>query len=102
MHNVSSNVSNPPVCKYISITEYDKELAYAESCFGNGVADYVSGDVESPTGHYYRVECNVIVTDSYGFTCLYAYSSIDKARQAVDYLDSRYEQWLSNNDEGSF
>lgn len=61
-----------------------------------GSADEVGGDVEAPTGHYYRVDHSVVVTDSQGFHTTYEFATNESASAWVAQLDSEYNDWCDH------
>lgn len=67
-----------------------------EEIYMDGCADEVSGDVESPTGHFYRVGSQVVVTDSQGFSDVTDYDSEVEAEWAFQELDESYRAGGSN------
>jgi len=64
-----------------------------EDTYMNGFANEVSGDVEAPTGHFYRVERWIVTTDSQGFRDLWPFDSPAEARKEFQLLDEAYSKW---------
>jgi hypothetical protein len=64
----------------------------------NGTYDDVSGDVESPTGHFFRIERWIVVTDSQGFRHLEPYPNEEQAKKAFEKLDNEYAEWSDENE----
>lgn len=70
-------------------------LEQCEEVYCDGFADEVSGDVESPIGHFYRVHNCIVVTDSQGFSDLTEYRNESEAIGAFRELDESYSAWCS-------
>ena len=85
-------LSNMPSLRH---THTLKEL---EEFYGNGFTDEVSGDVESPTGHFYRVGIQIVVTDQFGFNYVSAYRSAMLASLAFAKMEEEYSSWLGGQD----
>ena len=75
-----------------------ERLAWCEAAFMDGTADEVSGDVEAPTGHFYRVENFMVLTDSQGFKYLGIHSTVALAEQHFQSLNTEYGDWLGDTD----
>lgn len=73
-------------------------IEMCEEIYGNGFADEVSGDVEAPTGHFYRVHNCVVVTNSNGFSDLTEYPNESEAIGAFEALDESYSAWCDDDD----
>lgn len=71
-------------------------LAACEAFYGHGFADAVGGDVESPTGHFFRVHRWIVVTDSQGFADLEAFDSEGEAVARFATLESMFSDWLAD------
>lgn len=74
-------------------------LQCCETIYLNGFSDDCSGDVDCPTGHFYRVARWIVETDSHGFSYLTAFI---KESQAVEYFeacDREYAAWSDEGDE---
>jgi hypothetical protein len=69
-----------------------------EAFYGHGFADQRSGDVESPTGHFYRVHRWVVTTDSQGFNEVAEFDSEAEARERFSTLDDEYSEWGSDDE----
>ena len=70
-----------------------------ESVFLDGMADSVSGDVEAPTGHFYRVNAGIVITDSRGFHYGYLYANEADAMRVFDILEAEYVDWCGADTE---
>jgi hypothetical protein len=68
-------------------------LEALEAFYGNGFADEVSGDVDSPVGHFYRVDRWIVSTDSRGFRDVWNYANIAEAKREFQLLDEEYSKW---------
>lgn len=68
-------------------------LDACEAFYGHGVTDEVSGDVEAPTGHFYRVDRWIVTTDSQGFRELDEYETAELAAAVFAERDSTYRAW---------
>jgi hypothetical protein len=68
-------------------------LAALESFYMDGVADDVDGDVESPLGHFYRVDRWIVVTDSQGFHDVRTYANVDEAKSEFAKLQQEFDRW---------
>jgi hypothetical protein len=64
-----------------------------EEIYGNGMTDEMSGNVEAPTGHFYRVESQIVVTDTQGFRSLFNFRNEDEAKAAFTKQDKEYSSW---------
>jgi hypothetical protein len=64
-----------------------------EAFYMHGVADEVSGDVESSLGHFYRCHRWIVVTDNYGFKDLQTFDT--EAEAEIDFR-SRAEEYCQN------
>ena len=71
----------------------ESTLAVLEEIYMNGCADEVSGDVDAPSGHFYRVGRYIVFTDSQGFRNLFSYATTDLAKQDFEYYDREYARW---------
>lgn len=69
-----------------------------EAFAGNGSADEVSGNVESPTGHFFRVDRWIVVTDSQGFRDVQTYDTESEAEVAFRSMDEEYIQWAGDDE----
>ena len=72
--------------------------AQLEEIFMNGFADEVSGDVESPMGHFYRVENQIMFTDSQGFSEVSNFKNEETAQKAFMEIDVEYSSWKSGQE----
>lgn len=77
-----------------ALTIFALEFIYMDGC-----ADQVSGDVEAPTGHFYRVGRQIVDTDSRGFHNYNSYTTEAEAEAEFDRLDNLYSEWLGDDDE---
>lgn len=77
----------------------DTILAACEEWYHNGFAEEVSGDVDAPTGHFYRVNRWIVLTDSQGFQDVFPFDTTEEAEKAFDTLDKEYGEWLGEEDE---
>jgi hypothetical protein len=64
-----------------------------EAFYMNGCADEVSGDVEGPTGHFYRVSRWIVTTDSQGFKSVDGWPNVMAAEKAFGDADCEYREW---------
>src|SRR5687768_12244933 len=76
-------------------------LEACEAFYMNGFADQVSGDVESPHGHFYRVHRWIITTDNYGFHDIYTLDDEDEAIRVFESWEKTYDEWLGDDDDAS-
>jgi hypothetical protein len=74
-------------------------LQACEAYYMSGTPDDQSGDVEAPTGHFYRVDRWIVTTDSRGFRDLQAFPSELEAIDVFTALDDEYAAWGSDTDE---
>lgn len=63
-----------------------------EAYYMNGCYDEIGGDVESVTGHYYRVERWIVVTDNQGFKELEAFHNEVLAHKAFEEREREYDK----------
>jgi hypothetical protein len=68
-------------------------LAWAEEHFMNGMADEVSGNMDAPTGHFYRVERWIVTTNSQGFSDIDEYADWFTAHCEFESRDEKYGEW---------
>jgi hypothetical protein len=76
-------------------------LTVREACeayYMSGFADEESGDVEAPTGHFYRVGRYLVTTDSQGFHSWDRYATERDAETAFGDADCEYAEWLGEED----
>jgi hypothetical protein len=64
-----------------------------EAYYMNGTYDDITGDVESPYGHVYRLERWLVTSDSQGFTYVSTYETDEEAKKAFDHIDWEYSRW---------
>lgn len=64
-----------------------------EANYYNGNYDDIGGDVEAPTGHYYRIERWIVVTDSQGSRTVHTFDTIEEAEEKVEELENEYCTW---------
>lgn len=74
---------------------HEGTLKVLEEIYMNGMADEVSGDVDAPSGHFYRVGRYIVFTDSQGFRNLFSYQTTDLAKQDFEYYDREYSRWCN-------
>lgn len=67
-----------------------------EACYMNGFYDDMSGEAQSPTGHFYRIERWIVVTDNYGFSEVLSYYNDAKAKEAFELMENDYLYWLGD------
>lgn len=63
-----------------------------EAYYMNGVYDDIGGDVESSTGHYYRVDRWIVVTDNQGFKECNEFHTLELAEKAFTELEQQYNK----------
>lgn len=73
--------------------ETDSLLDACEEIYMNGFADRVSGDVESPQGHFYMVGRWIVVTDDRGFHNLLSFEDDREADSRFDEIETGYASW---------
>jgi hypothetical protein len=73
-------------------------LAELENLFMNGFADDETGDVDSPTGHVYRVGRWLVHTDSSGFHTVFPYTAEADATEAFARIDTEFSEWMNDAD----
>lgn len=81
---------------HIEVRKPESWLDYCEEVYGTGFADELSGDVEAPTGHFYRVGRHIVVTDSQGFKYLSDHGSVGKAQSFFSELEDQYDAWVED------
>lgn len=77
----------------LSTSGIESVLEACEEFYGSGFADSVSGEVESPTGHFYRVHRWIVQTNSEGFTELNTFDSEYEAIKEFEILERDYCAW---------
>jgi hypothetical protein len=65
-----------------------------EEVYMNGFADDVTGDVDAPTDHVYRVDNCLVTTDSLGFHYVVWYATSMVAEAVFADIDSEYAEWV--------
>lgn len=91
----------------ISLVEenfHEKVTTVLQACevfYLNGAADEVSGDVDCPTGHFYRLKRWIVFTDNIGTQTLINLGSEEAAKVAFDNLDKEYGEWLEEENEST-
>lgn len=73
-------------------------LDACEELYLHGFPDEVTGDVDSPTGHVYRIDRWIVTTDSYGFHEIDEYEVEADAKIAFEGYDYDFERWEGNDD----
>lgn len=71
-------------------------LQWAEELYMHGMADEVSGNVEAPMGHFYRVERWIVMTDSQGNNDISEYDDEKRAMAEFQSRDDEYSDWEDN------
>jgi hypothetical protein len=71
-----------------------------ESIYMSGFSDESAGNVESPTGHFYRVGKWVMVTDSQGFKSLHSHETESDAMAHYNELDREFSAWDQEDEDG--
>lgn len=69
-----------------------------EAFYLSGCPDEESGDVESPTGHFYRVDRWIVTTDSQGFKEIDDHLSEESAKRTFENLENEYAEWADEED----
>lgn len=78
--------------------EVSTVLEACEALYLSGTPDDVSGNVEAPCGHFYRVARWIVTTDSQGFTDLNTYQDESEALEAFERLSEEYQKWDDSED----
>jgi hypothetical protein len=73
-------------------------LEACEVYYMHGFADEYDGDVDAPTGHFYRVGRYLVTTDSQGFRDLAEYQTEREAETAYGDASDEYSEWLGEED----
>lgn len=73
-------------------------LEECEEVYMNGFVDEVSGDVDAPTGHFYRVGKAIVTTDNYGFHTIQEFSTVELAEEAFENLNNEYDDWCDEDE----
>jgi hypothetical protein len=68
-------------------------LTACEAFYMNGTPDEMSGEVDSVTGHFYRVDRWIVRTDSQGFKELFTFDTDDDAMVEFQQMEQRYAAW---------
>jgi hypothetical protein len=61
--------------------------------WGTGFSDDESGNVDAPTGHFFRVAHWIVTTDSQGFRSVEAFGSLGEAVREFHRRDEEYSEW---------
>lgn len=83
---------------YVRIGNPGVLMSALHAFYMNGSADDQSGDVEAPTGHFYRVHRWIVTTDSQGFEHIEALDTEAEAIEAFTLLDNEYSQWAGDDE----
>ena len=75
------------------IKDSERLLPALEIFYMSGSTDDLSGDVDAPTGHFYRVARWIVRTDSAGFHAVIAYDDTSAAVDAFDELSQEFSAW---------
>ena len=75
-----------------------KTLEELENIYGDGMTDEMSGDVGAPTGHFYRVGSQIVVTDEQGFRSVENYRDESFAQKVFSELDASYSRWVGTDE----
>jgi hypothetical protein len=70
-----------------------RTLEQLEEIYMDGCTDEVSGNVEAPTGHFYRVGNQIVVTDSQGFNNVENFTHVEEAEVAFDERNEDFMEW---------
>lgn len=73
-------------------------LAELEEIYMNGFADEVTGDVDSPVNHVYRVGKYLVETLSTGFKYVAEYETTTEAITVFNQIDAEYSTWLDSEE----
>jgi hypothetical protein len=73
-------------------------LDACEAFYMNGTPDELSGDVDSPTGHFYRVARWIVQCDTLGFKHLLTFKDDAEAQAEFQKLDKTYGDWCEKED----
>lgn len=94
LHNISDTLF------YAIPSDEDRTVIRAcNEIYMHGFADEQSGDMEAPTGHFYRVARWVVETDSAGFDFLTEFDTEIKAQDFFHALDLEFSAWDSEENE---
>src|SRR5215813_5271397 len=70
-----------------------------EAYYLSGRPDEESGHVESPTGHFYRVDRWIVTTGSQGFREVDSYYDEAEAHATFEILEEEYFEWADEENE---
>jgi hypothetical protein len=73
--------------------EINDVLDALEANYLNGAYDDLSGDSEAPTGHFYRIDRWIVITDSQGLRKVEEHYSEETAKQVFAEMDKEYSEW---------
>ena len=73
-------------------------LQQLEDVYMDGSADEVSGNVDAPTGHFYRVGRQIVRTDSQGFSDAEDFTTVEEAMDDFNRRGIEYASWDSDDD----
>lgn len=74
---------------------FDTELQALEAFYMNGFHDEADGDAEASTGHFYRVDRWIVITDSQGFHTLLSFDKPSQAQEDFDRRSDEFTEWLN-------
>jgi len=77
----------------ISTGQPNRIIGACENFYMNGVADDVSGHVDAPTGHFYRVDRWIVTTNDQGFKSLTTFDKPEEAEVHFDHANEEYMHW---------
>lgn len=83
---------------------YDEDQEFSlmsalETISLNGFADEESGDSESPTGYFYRIDRWIVVIDSAGFSYLTPWTTEAEAKKDFEQMEHEYSLYLSSDED---
>lgn len=69
-----------------------------EAFYLSGSPDEASGDVEAPTGHFYRIDRWIVVTNNQGFKDVQEYGNAETAEWEFGKLEDDYCEWADEDE----
>jgi hypothetical protein len=79
-------------------TNHEDLLTALDEFYLNGCADEHSGNVEAPTGHFFRVHRWIVTTDNYGFKSLNECDTESDAINEFRAAEKEYAAWDAEED----
>lgn len=68
-----------------------------EAFYLSGCPDEQSGEVEAPTGHFYRIDRWIVITDNQGFKEVLEFPYEQRAKEDFEEMCGEYVEWADED-----